>query len=191
MSNFNDFVEEGEKRIQSILSGETYENGAHRNLTQEECSPEALAKAVQQFIAIGASTYVTQDSREVSVWVHGLSHFTDYLWTAGERSSLKALYKVAVERSNITGEYGCMDRLLRSFIKHAIWNDHPSDYGFGQTVPDYELLDSRRNTESEARLMERRGIKDEYSQKLTGIRMKGFKNKDEFTDWLKLQTMFF
>ena len=98
---------------------------------------------------------------------------------------LKALYKEAVERSDEVGDYGCMDRLLGDFLTHARWFDNPRDYGYGESVPDYERLYAEREQcryDLEA-VAKRNPAKQGFVEEVIKIRLRGFQNEREMSDW--------
>jgi|GEM_PF-5001216 len=153
-------------------------------------NPDTLAAAVQAFLAFDAEDYVSGTERRVVLWTHALSHFTDMLWESRQHEHLQTLYREANKRSSETGDYGCMDRLLRSFLRYARWFDNPRDYGFGETVPDYERLSAEREGHQHLLdFVETRGIKYAYEQELTRLRLKGFVNSYEACRWESLQSV--
>lgn len=153
---------------------------------------DTLALAIAAFLAFDADAYIqakgVRQDRRVVLWIHALSHFIGKLWEMRQREHLKMLYAEAHKRSSETGDYGCMDRLFNDFLKHARWFDNPRDYGFGETVPDFEKLDAEREqSEYTLESIANRGINWEYEQELIRIRLKGLKNCDEERKWKSLQ----
>jgi len=185
--DFNKQLHAAESSIASIING----GGWNNDLPSEDVTPEKLAEAIESFLQIGIDSFV-ENTDEAGRWVHTLSHFTDDLWKAGERGHLKTLYREAVRRSDATGNYGCMDRLLLSFMKFALWNDHPCDYGYRETVPDYEILTVQRdgNKDYDLKRIAERGDSYEYRQKLITTRLKGFGSKRQYDAWVGSQIFF-
>ncbi len=172
------------------------ESGVSKALHEDDSpiSEQGLRSAVQAFLACDANEYIrakgVRHDRRVVLWIHALSHFTGELWELRQYEHLQALYQEAHKRSSEVGDYGCMDRLLGDFLKHARWFHSPRDYGFAETLPDYELLYAEReqDTRGVERIAEqRKGIKYAYEQELLRIRLKGFASRNEASEWRSLQ----
>lgn len=151
-----------------------------------------LAAAVQAFLAFDAEGFIhakgRNSDRRVVLWIHSLSHFTGSLWKCRQYGHLKVLYKEAVKRSDEVGDYGCMDRLLDDFLAYARWFDNPCDYGYGESVPDYEKLYAEREQQKyglEA-VAKRNPVKHAFEQEVVRIRLKGFASDSEMRDWKRL-----
>jgi hypothetical protein len=154
-----------------------------------------LSLAIAAFLAFDADGYIqakgVRTDRRVVLWIHALSHFVEELWKMRQHEHLQVLYREAVKRSDAVGDYGCMDRLLSDFLRYARWFDNPRDYGFEETIPDYELLYAEREKKSQSEFegiaKHRSSIKYAYEQELIRIRLKGFATADEFRKWKSLQ----
>lgn len=167
------------------------------NALREDDGPineQRLQSAVRAFLAYDADGFIqaklVRHDRRVVLWIHALSHFTRELWELRQYEHLQALYREAHKRSGEVGDYGCMDRLLGDFLKYARWFHSPRDYGFGETLPDYELLYAEREQDfqgMERIAKERKGIKYAYEQELVRIRLKGFSSRNEASEWKSLQ----
>lgn len=154
-----------------------------------------LGAAVAAFLTLDADGYTQakgrNSDRRVVLWIHALSHFTGRLWKYRQYDHLKALYQEAVKRSDTVGDYGCMDRLLDEFLAHARWFDNPRDYGYGESVPDYEkLYAEREGRESGLKAVaERNPVKQAFIEEVVRIRLRGFQNAREMSDWRHLASL--
>ena len=153
---------------------------------------DTITLAVKEFLACDAGDFrVAKDDRHdrrVVRWIHALSHVIDSLWELRQYEHLQVLYKEAATRSGYTGDYGCMERLLMDFMRYARWFDNPRDYGFEESIPDYELLYARREQDEHGlKRVAERGIKHVYEQELIKIRLRGFTSNQEMSDWKRLQ----
>lgn len=148
-----------------------------------------LAAAVQTFLAFDANGYTqakgVRSDRRVVLWTHALSHFTEELWKHRQYEHLKVLYKEAVKRSDEVGDYGCMDRLLGDFLAYARWFDDPCDYGYGESIPDYEQLYAEREQSKHGleAVTKRNPAKQAFVEEVVRIRLRGFKSESEMSDW--------
>mgnify|MGYP003488638335 FL=1 len=148
-----------------------------------------LTAAVKAFLAFDADGYIQakgrSSDRRVVLWIHALSHFTEKLWKLRQYEHIKALYKEAVKRSDEVGDYGCMDRLLGDFLTHARWFDNPQDYGYGESVPDYERLYAEREQrrhDLEA-VAKRNPAKQGFMEEIIKIRLRGLQNATAMSEW--------
>lgn len=153
-----------------------------------------LAAAVQDFLALDADGYIQakgrNSNRRVVLWIHALSHVTGKLWQYRQYEHLKALYKEAVKRSDTVGDYGCMDRLLGDFMTYGRWFDNPCDYGYGETIPDYERLYAEREGRESGleAVAERNPLRFALEQEIIRIRLLGFKSEREMSEWRRLKS---